>query len=283
MKGKNYYHKVVIALLATYLIVPLLATFMFSIAGKWDNSILPEYLTLKWYAELFTDTRFYTALQRSLFIILVTVGLSISIMLPTVFIITVYFPKWEKLLQALAMLPYGIPAIVAAVGLLKLYSGSMIPIAGTPWILIGAYFVLTLPFMYQGIRNSMRTVNAVELLTAAELLGATKIQAFIRVVMPNILPGILVSTLLSIALLFSEFALANLLVGGRYETIQIYLYQKLNQSGHLTSAVVIAYYSIILFLTWAILTMRNGTKKRRWVLGMSALANVKRKTRLVKG
>lgn len=286
MKTKKLYHKTVLIALAIYLMVPLVATFLFSIAGKWDHTILPEYFTLKWYGELFSDQRFFEALQRTLFLIVVTVVLSIVVMLPTIFIVTVYFSKWERLLQAVAMLPYGIPPIVGAVGLLKLYSGGPFQLAGTPWILVGAYFIITLPFMYQGIRNSLRTVNAVELISAAELLGATKFKAFIRVIMPNIMSGILVSTLLSIALMFSEFALANLLVGGRFETIQIYLYQKLNKSGHITSAIVISYYLIILFLTYVILKLRNNPKQsklKKVKKGVLSFLKSERENSLIKG
>lgn len=261
MKYSLSFHKVVVGLLVIYLLIPLIGTFMFSIAGKWDHTILPESYTMKWYVELFQDERFYDAFKRTLFLIVMTVGLSVVIMLPTIFIITVYFSKLERLLQAAAMLPYGIPPIVGAVGLIKLYSDSPIAIAGTPWILIGAYFITILPFMYQGIRNSLRTLNAVQLVDAAELLGATKFQAFRTVVFPNIISGILVSTLLSVSLLFSEFALANMLVGGRFETLQIYLSDKLNSSGHLTSAIVITYYSVILLLTGTVLKLTFKNEK----------------------
>ncbi|MDN3017096.1 ABC transporter permease subunit [Paenibacillus sp. BSR1-1] len=255
MKTSLSFHKVIVGLLVIYLVIPLAATLLFSVAGKWDHTILPESFTMKWYIELFHDERFYGALQHTLFLIFVTVGLGVVIMLPTIFIITVYFSKWEGWLQTVAMLPYGIPPIVGAVGLIKVYSNGPLPITGTPWILVGAYFITILPFMYQGIRNSLRTVNAVQLVDAAELLGATKFQAFRTVVFPNIISGILVSTLLSVALLFSEFAFANLLVGGRFETIQIYLADKLNSSGHLTSAIVITYYSIILLVTGTVLKL----------------------------
>ncbi|WHY67366.1 ABC transporter permease subunit [Neobacillus sp. SuZ13] len=267
MKTSLSFHKVVVGLLVIYLLIPLAGSFLFSIAGKWDHTILPESFTMKWYIELFQDERFYSALQHTLFLIVVTVGLSVVIMLPTIFIITVYFSKWEGWLQAAAMLPYGIPPIVGAVGLIRVYSNGPLQITGTPWILVGAYFITILPFMYQGIRNSLRTVNAVQLVDAAELLGATKFQALRTVVFPNIISGILVSTLLSVALLFSEFAFANLLVGGRFETIQIYLADKLNSSGHLTSAIVITYYSIILLLTGTVLKL---TFKKEKVPGFSS-------------
>lgn len=261
MKLSSTFFKVLVGLLVIYLLIPLVGTFLFSIANKWDHSILPESYTLNWYIELFKDGRFFDAFQRTLFLIVITVFLSVSIMLPTIFIITVYFSKFEGILQAIAMLPYGIPPIVGAVGLIKLYSDGPLQIAGTPWILIGAYFITILPFMYQGIRNSLRTLNAIQLVDAAELLGATKFQAFRTVVLPNMLSGILVSSLLSVALLFSEFAFANLLVGGRFETLQIYLVDKLNSSGHLTSAIVITYYLVILLITGTVLKLSFRAKK----------------------
>ncbi|WP_088013558.1 ABC transporter permease [Gottfriedia acidiceleris] len=266
MKLSSMFFKVIVGLLVIYLLIPLVGTFLFSIAHKWDHTILPESYTLNWYIELFQDGRFIGAFQRTLILIVITVFLSVSIMLPTIFIITVYFSKFEGILQAISMLPYGIPPIVGAVGLIKLYSDGPLQIAGTPWILIGAYFITILPFMYQGIRNSLRTLNAIQLVDAAELLGATKFQAFRTVVIPNILSGILVSSLLSVALLFSEFAFANLLVGGRFETLQIYLVDKLNSSGHITSAIVITYYLVIMLLTGTVLKLSFRTKKTPVVL-----------------
>lgn len=267
MKFNKIFHKTVLVVLVIYLLLPLAATLIFSIAGKWDHTLLPENITFKWYGELFSDGRFYQALLRSLFLILVTVAISNIIMLPTIFIVAVYFRRFERILQAVAMLPYGIPPIVGAVGLIKVYSSGPFQISGTPWLLVGAYFVITMPYMYQGIRNSLQTINAQELVSAAELLGATKFQAFQKIVVPNILSGIFVSTLLSVALLFGEFVLANLLVGGRFETIQIYLYQKLNKSGHTASAIVITYYVIILLLTWIILKLKKRPMQFQSVFG----------------
>jgi putative spermidine/putrescine transport system permease protein len=44
---------------------------------------------------------------------------------------------------------------------------------------------------------------------------------------------------------------ANLLVGTRYETLQVYLNNMRNSSGHFNSALVISYFLFVLLLTWA--------------------------------
>lgn len=255
MKQGRLFSKLVIGIVMLYLIIPLMATLLYSVANEWQNTVLPESWSLHWFKDLLTDQRFGAALERTIVVCFLSVGLNVLVLFPTIFIVVVYFPKWERVLNLLALLPYALPGVVAAVGLIKLYSSGPIAISGTIWILVGAYFVTILPYMYQGIRNSLRTVRAIELMDAAELLGASKWQAFYKVIIPNVLPGLTVSILLSFSILFGEFVLTNLLVGGQFETIQIYLYRRMSESGHLASAVVICYFVLILLLSGFILSL----------------------------
>jgi putative spermidine/putrescine transport system permease protein len=263
MKTTQLRHRLVVGLVFVYLLIPLLATFLYSVATDWYRTILPEGYTLAWYGELFADPRFLAALGRTLSLCLMTIAASLTVMLLTVFAVSVYFPQWERLLQALVTLPYAIPPVVAAVGLIKIYSSGPFALSGSPWLLMAAYFVAILPYMYQGIRNSMRTVDAPQLIEAAQLLGASKLRAFWSVVFPNILPGVLVSTLLSFSVLFGEFVLANLLVGGHYELIQVYLVRRMDENGHLASAIVVAYFLFILAISAAVLKLGRAKKERK--------------------
>jgi putative spermidine/putrescine transport system permease protein len=255
VKQGRLFSNLLLLIVMLYLIFPLIATLLYAIANEWQNTILPKSWSLHWFQDLFTDVRFGASLQRTLIVCFVSVALNLLVLFPTIFIVVVYYPKWERVLNLIALLPYAIPGVVAAVGLIKLYSSGPLSISGTIWILIGAYFVTILPYMYQGIRNSLRTVRAVELMDAAELLGASKWQAFYKVIIPNVLSGITVSILLSFSILFGEFVLTNLLVGGQFETIQIYLYRRMTESGHLASAVVIVYFVLILLLSGFILKL----------------------------
>ncbi|MGG4495175.1 ABC transporter permease [Brevibacillus reuszeri] len=261
MKPNKVFHASLITIVMIYLFIPLVATFLYSISTDWYRTILPEGYTLSWYKELFTDPRFLDAMQRTLLVCFLAICISVTVMVPTIFIVTVYFSRWERALQGLVMLPYAIPGVVAAVGLIKLYSSGPIVLSGSIWILIGAYFVIVLPYMYQGIRNSMRTIDAIKLVEAAELLGASRMQAFWKVIFPNILTGIIVSTLLSFSTLFGEFVLANLLVGGHYETMQIYLIRRMSESGHLTSAIVVTYFILLFALSGIVMRLGKSSSK----------------------
>lgn len=261
MKENKGLHGSIVTLVMLYLFIPLIATFLYSIATDWYRTILPEGYTLAWYKELFTDPRFLAAMQRTLLVCFIAICISVTVMVPTIFIVTVYFSRWERILQSLVMLPYAIPGVVAAVGLIKVYSSGPIVLSGSIWLLVGAYFVVVLPYMYQGIRNSMRTIDAIRLVEAAELLGASRMQAFWKVIFPNILTGIVISTLLSFSTLFGEFVLANLLVGGHYETMQIYLIRRMEESGHLTSAIVVTYFILLFALSGAVMRLGKSSKE----------------------
>ncbi|MEG0844405.1 MAG: ABC transporter permease subunit [Romboutsia sp.] len=254
--------KIFVSIIMVLLFLPIVLTFGYSIATNWHSTLIPEGITFKWYLQLFSDKSFIDALLRTLFISFTAVIISISIMVPTVYIISVYFPKWERVMQSIVLLPYAIPGVIGAVGLIEIYSKPPFLLSGTIWLLLGAYFVIVLPFMYQGIRNSLRNINVVELVQAAELLGSTKVDTFLKVILPNILSGILVSSLLSFSMLFGEFVMTNFIVGGNFETVQIYLKRLMNTSGHLSSAIVISYFVFILVITSVAIKISKAPKKK---------------------
>nr|WP_209848258.1 ABC transporter permease [Paenibacillus sediminis] len=240
-----------------YLFVPILATLIYSFATQWHKTILPEGLTLGWYRDLFGDVRFLEALGRSLLLSFSATALGLVVMVPTIFSIVLYAPKLEKFIQMLIVMTYAMPGVIIAVGLIRAYSGSRIPMI---LVTVGAYFVGILPYMYQGTRNSLRNIHAESLMEAAEMLGASRFTAFSKVIIPNILSGIIVSSLLSFSILFGEFVLVNLLAGGHFETIQTYLYQKLNTSGHIASAIVVCYFLLICVLSTIIVRVTRSKK-----------------------
>jgi|SRR5690625_1955790 len=257
-KKGNFFKKLVLTLLMIYLFLPVFATFLYSISTRWESTILPTGITFERYVSIFENVRFLEAIGRSLLVSSITIVLSLIIVIPTVFIIVTYFPKFERFMQILALLPFAFPPIVVSVGLINVYSSGPIVITGTIWILIGAYFVLIIPFMYQGIRNSLRTVNAIDLMEAAEMLGASKLRAFFSIIVPNILPGIMISGLLSFAVLLGEFVYVNIMVGGRFETIQIYVYSMMTTNGHMTSVMITLLFVLLFALSGIIVKLGKG-------------------------
>lgn len=250
-------NRIIFVLMSLYLAVPLISTMVYAFSTKWNKTILPEGLTFKWVGHLFTDTRFIESFGRSVLIAGLPVLVAILTMVPAILIIVIYFPKYEKWIQTMVVMVFAFPPVILAVGLIRAYVNTGISMI---FFVAGAYVIAIIPFMYQGTRNSIRNINARELMDAAEILGASKLKAFQKIIFPNIYPGVFVASLLSFAVLFGEFVLINLVVGSRFETVQIYLFAMLKQSGHIASAVVFIY---IMLMGLTTLVIASLSKKQR--------------------
>ncbi|MEZ8739322.1 ABC transporter permease [Photobacterium swingsii] len=244
------FHKTLVYSIVGIMLIPILATLVYSISSRWGATVLPDGFTFDWYINLLTDSRFLDAFGRSLFICIAALTLSVVLILPAIFVVFYYFPKLHKVMNMLILLPFAVPPVVSSVGLLQLYADSEITLIGTPWILIGTYFTIALPFMYRAIANSFDAINLQDLMDAAHLLGASTSKAYLLIILPNLKKGLMASLFLSFSFLLGEFVFANILVGTRYETLQMYLYNMRNTSGHFTSALVMTYFLFIFVLTW---------------------------------
>ncbi|NLK66509.1 MAG: ABC transporter permease subunit [Campylobacteraceae bacterium] len=256
-KFEKLYHYIVVGILFIIFLMPLGVTFLYSISSSWGATLLPDGLSLKWYSDLFSDVRFYKALFNSLIVCVSALVLAITLTFIVVFCANYYFPWLKSVMNLVVIAPFAIPPIVSSVGLLQIYATT---IGGTPYILIGSYFCMVLPFIYRSIDNAMSGVNLNELLMSNKMLGGSTIGAIIKLVVPNVKSGILVALFLSFSFLLGEFLFANILVGTRFETLQVYIYNMKEKSGHYTSAMVIAYFAII-FLATLIAGMLSSKKE----------------------
>ena len=248
--NKQRLYRLVLYILLLLLMSPLVATLLYSLATQWSATILPEAFTLKWYVMLFSDTRFLVALFNSLWVCLTALLITAVLVIPLLFVVYYYFPALKRVMNLLILMPFAVPPVVSSVGLLELFSSEPFVLTGTAWILLGAFFTVALPFMYRAIANSMEGLNIEDMMDAAHLLGANTIQIFFMIIIPNLRKGIMVSMFLCFSLLFGEFVFANMLAGSHLETVQVYLFNMRNTSGHFGSAVVISYFVVILIMTW---------------------------------
>ncbi len=229
-----------------YMLLPIVATYAFSVATRWDRSILPEGLTLDWYKAAFTDQWFIIVFKNSLVLSISTVIASILLIVPTAYWVHLRVPKARPLLDLISTLPFAIPGVVLALGLIRLYARPPLMLARTPVMLVAAYVIFTMPFMYRPVANSLEAVNIRVLTEAAQSLGASWGRTLRQIILPNILPGILSGGLLVFATIFGEFTIATFLVGARYKTFPMQLVYFTRRDGRIASA-----YSVISFtIAW---------------------------------
>ncbi|OYT94434.1 MAG: ABC transporter permease, partial [Pseudomonas sp. PGPPP3] len=156
LTATSLYHRTVVWLLLLILLLPLAGTLLYSLSTSWSATILPDGLTFKWYLALWSDERFLAAFGRSLLVCCGALVLAVVLILPLLFVTHYYFPKLDGLMNLLILLPFAVPPVVSSVGLLQLYGSGPLAMVGTPWILLGCYFTVALPFMYRAITNNLQ-------------------------------------------------------------------------------------------------------------------------------
>lgn len=262
MKKRYTLDYIIIFLISLYLIVPLALTFMYSSFHEWSG-VLPHGFTLEYYVAIFTDPLFLTSLLRSLFISIFPVIVCNILMILVLYVTTLYCPKLEKYIEILCNIPYAISGVILAVGILSLYSGLPGILSNRLVLLVGSYCIIILPYVYRGLKNGLNTINVKYLVEAALMLGCSKFKAFIKVILPNMLSGIVVSMMLSISMIFADFVIVNIIGGSYYQTSSIYLYDAMNKSGQTASAVIVVLFLTTLILSTAVVIMQNKSNSKK--------------------
>ena len=158
------------------------------------------------------------------------------------------FPgRW--LVLRLLMLPFVVPTLVAALGVLALWGPRGIigqPLAGwgidlteTPWLLLYGNLFFNLCLVVRAGVDALEQVNAQQL-AAARTLGATAWRAFWRIEWPSIRPWMLSALCLVFLYCFAGFGLALVLGGHRYATVEVEIYSLVAHELALAEASVLA-------------------------------------------
>ena len=256
-KGSKVSANIVMTIVIIWLLIPLVATIVYSLFEDWTG-IIPKGFTLANYELIFSDPAFLTAMYQTVLICIIPIVITIILVLLALFVVTVYFPKLEKYMQILCMIPYTIQGVILSVSILVLYAKNGTLLSDRMVMLVGAYCIIILPHIYNGIRNGMRAINMNMLLEAAEMLGDSKLKAFFKVIVPNIITGITVSSLLAVSLLFGDYVIIRNLSSTNVNNMQKFLYQAMKRSSTEASAVFV----VIMMLTFAITALVLAAQSR---------------------
>lgn len=202
---------VIWSVLGLFFLIPLFSMVEFTL-----RSAKPGVYSLDRWVALFSGEttrydRVYQGLGNSLVLAVVTVAIVLLVLLPTIVMVELRFPKLRRLLEAVCLLPIMIPAIVMVVGLAPTYAVVTQLFGSGSWTLAFAYGITVLPYAFRAIQSNVGAVDLVTLSEAARSLGAGVGTVFLRVLVPNLRRGILAASALSVAVVLGEFTIASLL------------------------------------------------------------------------
>jgi putative spermidine/putrescine transport system permease protein len=191
---------------ALYFVIPLGATFYWSLRAEKDV------LGFEAYRRLFADPNFWPTFLESLVNAVFAIILSLLIIVPTAYWVTLKLPKLRPVVEFITLLPFVIPAVVLVFGLIRLYGRPPLLLTATYGssrvILVCAYAALSFPYMFRSVDNGLRAMDVRSLTEAAQSLGAGWPTIMRKVIFPNLRVALLSGALLTFAIVIGELTIA---------------------------------------------------------------------------
>ncbi|MFL2099635.1 ABC transporter permease [Desemzia sp. FAM 24101] len=211
------------------------------------------------YISFFKDTYNVGIFIRTIRVSVVVTILCIILGVPTAYFIAGTSTKWRGLLMALTLFPMLTNSVIRSFAWINLLGQNgvinklltTIGVISEPLtllytefsIIIGSIY-LFLPILIITLVGVMENINP-EIMEAAETLGASRIKAFLKVVLPLSIPGIIVGSILVFTGTLTAYTTPQLLGGNRNMMLSTFLYQNAMTLGNWEDASVIALIMIV--------------------------------------
>ena len=251
----------IICLLVLYVPVLILMIFSFnsgSLVTHWEG------VTFNWYGSALLNEEFHRAAKNTL-IISVTATIVSTICATLAAIGMTRVKPWRGLAAAFMVinLPLMVPEIITAVATLSFFA----LIAGTLGLnfgignLILAHTVFCIPFAYMPIRARLEDMDLMLEYAAADLY-ATPWNAFKRITLPLLVPGIMSGGALAFIVSFDDFTITQLVAGPGQTTLPLYIWNQIRRpmTPEINAISTILLLVSILFVSVSFLIARRRAK-----------------------
>lgn len=227
---------------ALYLLLPL-------VAMVWSSVTTPRGLTLVAYEQLFSTPEFGERFFFSFRSALITIAISALLVVPTAYWVQLRMPRIRAVIEFFTVLPLVIPALLLTFGLIRFFNTTPAPFTltntsnGLYIMLIGAYVIISFPYMYRSVDAGMQAINIRTLTEAAQSLGAGWLTILPRIIFPNLLLAVLNGSFITFAIVLGEFTIASLLTQPAFSPYMLELSSR--QADQATALGIISF-----MLTW---------------------------------
>lgn len=251
-----------LGLILFFLYIPIALLILFSFNAGKSRGVWGGF-TLNWYAELLKDAKILEALKNTLVIGFVSATIATIIGVMGAIGLYQMKRKFRTPLMSLINLPMLNSEIVTGVSLMLLFTAMQMQLGFVTLLL--AHVAFSIPYVVLSILPKLRQLDP-HLAEAAQDLGATPGQAFWKVILPDILPGVVSGFLLALTMSIDDFVISFFTTGMGVQNLSITVYTmakrgispKLNALSTLIFMVV-----LILLIASNLSAFKNGKKPRK--------------------
>ena len=257
-KDKKVLGKVGLALLLVFFYAPILFMIVFSFNSSKSLTHFTGF-SLRWYEAMLKNH----GMMESLYVTIVIALLATIISTIVGTITAIGLSKSKKVLRAFVSqvndFPIMNPEIVTAIGLMLLFITFQIE-KGFVTLLL-AHVAFCIPYVILSIMPKIKSLDP-NLADAAMDLGATPWQALVKVIVPQIMPGIVSGALIAFTMSFDDFVISYFVTGQGVKNLSIMVYtmsKRINPSVNAISTLVVLLITITLTIVNILPIIRKKT------------------------
>ncbi len=226
---KKAFSKIYLGLVYLFLYAPIIVLIVFSFNESKSKSHFSGF-SLKWYVELFEDELIMTSLVNTL--VLALISSVIATLIGTMAAIGIYSmrKKSRNAVMWVTNLPMMNPEVVTGISMMLLFVAfsSIFGIQQGFYSVLIAHITFNLPYVILNVLPKLYQVNN-NLFEAALDLGCTPRQAFFKVIIPEIMPGIFSGFLMAVTLSLDDFIISYFTSGSDFQTLPVTIYSMLRK------------------------------------------------------
>ena len=261
-RKKRIFGACIMGFLVAFFYAPILYMIIYSFN---DSRSLTKFsgFSLQWYEKMFNDSTMMESLFYTIAIAVLATVISTFVGTITAIGLSKSRRFLKNLVEQINQLPIMNPEIVTAIGLLMFFSA--IHVRKGFMTLLLAHIMFCIPYVILSIMPKLRSLNP-NLMEAAMDLGATPWQALTKVVVPQIMPGIISGALIAFTMSFDDFIISYFVTGNGVSNISITVYtmsKRVNPSINALSTLIIVILTVVLVLMNVVPAMVERSKKKR--------------------
>lgn len=257
--------KVYMALIFIFLYAPIVIMIVFSFnSTRYRTAVFDEF-TFMWYKELFKNDQIINSFIVTM--VVAVLAAIISTVIGTTAAVGIYSMKKRarSVLMTINNVPMVNPEIVTGVSLLLLFvfiynkTGLLKP--GFVSLLL-AHITFCVPYVLLSVLPKLRQMNP-NLYEAALDLGCNPLTAFSKVVIPEILPGIISGMIMAFTLSLDDFVISYFTSGSSVQTLPVLIYSMTKKNVRPTIFALSSIMFAIVFLLLLAVNLGQILNKKR--------------------
>ncbi len=222
---KKFFQKAYLSILLIFMYAPIITLIVLSFnssksRAKWGG------FTLDWYLSLLSDEAVASALINTLTIAILATIISTIIGTFTCIAMIGLSPKLRSTIMGVTNIPMINADIVTGISLMLLFRFLHIS-TGFSTILL-AHITFNIPFVMLSVMPRIKNMNFY-VYEAALDLGASPVYAFIKTILPDLMPGIISGALMAFTMSLDDFIITYFTKGSGFETLSTLIYNEVKR------------------------------------------------------